>query len=651
MYMSFTTKFSLLTLSLFLLINVYGQEPIYNFAFDADLEGWTTAGISSLNPDSAANAVWVWASDGTASSGAYASNRQIDSKSGPGAALFDSDGLDNGGVQDAFGQGPAPAPQRGELVSPSLDFSGNANVYLVFNQFYRYFANDASGADIVRTGPASIVEVSDGAGNTQTYLINEDANPNDATDNDDIQIIDISSVAANQGNVTVKFIWEGDYYYWLIDDIQFYEEIGYDIDIVNFTVPNNFETPDFAIENDTFDLEVSITNLGDKDIFDSIEFIGRILDPNLELIWADTGYFDTLMVDSTVIWDFDRDYVPSKLDQTDAESFYRVVYSARVKGDTMGEVVNPNNNVDLNGFQVRDLSFRKVPLGGGLGINGTAVGFDEEFAWANYFELSELVPENLKVSKIFFEAFTLDESIAGKSIIAYVVELPEEVTKITNGVHLNGGVGLNNFDFSQDLDALTAAGMVTGIGTYAFNQDDEDNNGGPYFVDVVDFETAEGDVILKPGRKYLIAIKYPEASKSIFQMINQDFQVFSLSSIAYYQSQGAWLLAGGPNTASIGMDLEFTTVPVDDVPLPENSVKIFPNPATDYIQIDIEFEKSIDAAIFLADAQGRIIKTDILPNVLKETRKISLNDLTSGSYVVRVSTKEGTKTEQIIVVK
>ena len=41
--------------------------------------------------------------------------------------------------------------------------------------------------------------------------------------------------------------------------IQFYETLGYDIEIVNFTVPNNFETPDFAIESDTFDAEVSIT--------------------------------------------------------------------------------------------------------------------------------------------------------------------------------------------------------------------------------------------------------------------------------------------------------------------------------------------------------------------------------------------------------
>ena len=93
-------------------------------------------------------------------------------------------------------------------------------------------------------------------------------------------------------------------------------------------------------------------------------------------MWADTGYFDTLLVNDTIIWDFDRDFVPGKLVQTDANSFYRVVYSARIKGDTVGELVNPNNNVDLNGFQVRDLSFRKVPFGGGQGVGPSARGFD-----------------------------------------------------------------------------------------------------------------------------------------------------------------------------------------------------------------------------------------------------------------------------------
>ena len=138
-------------------ITTYGQTAIYTFTFDNDLEGWTTTGISDTT------AVWVWTPNGDAGTGAYNDGtRPILSESGGGALLFDSDGLDNGGVEGAFGEGPAPSPQVGEIVSPSLDLTGQDQVILAFNQYYRYFAKSASDFST----PATSVEVSTDGGIT-----------------------------------------------------------------------------------------------------------------------------------------------------------------------------------------------------------------------------------------------------------------------------------------------------------------------------------------------------------------------------------------------------------------------------------------------------------------------------------------------------
>ncbi|MDH3649798.1 MAG: hypothetical protein OEQ53_08945, partial [Saprospiraceae bacterium] len=467
MFKSTMNIYTTLIATFFMAVSIQAQEAIYSFPFDADLDGWTTEGISSLIQDSADNAVWVHTPNGTAETGAYAGAAAINSQSGGGAVLFDSDGLDNGGVQDNFANGPAPAPQRSELCSPTLDFTGEGRVLLAFYQYYRYFAKDSGEPDFET--PNSSVLVSNGSVDT-IFVLNEDIGPNEATSTRDVIVFDISSIAADQAEVTVKFIWEGEYYFWVIDDVQFFRERGKDISILEFTNVNNFETPDIGMENDTTDLEVMISNNGDADIFDSIEFVVRVLDTDQEVVFSDTGYVDTLLIGDTIIWDFDRHWIPEKLTQNDEASSYFVIYNVRCKGDTLPEAVKPDDNVDFQSFVVRDLTYRKVPGGDGFGFTGQSqTGFDD-FAFLNYFKFDNTITETFAVSNVFFDAFSVadDDPLVGKNVVAYVIKLPEEVVE-ENGFILGGEVDLVNFDFDMDLDEMTAAGYVIGIGSYQFS--------------------------------------------------------------------------------------------------------------------------------------------------------------------------------------
>ena len=120
---------------------IWGGPGDPNSEFDGGLNDWTVNAISSAVPDSAANALWVWSADGSGSTGGYWGERTpINSPSvANGAAIFNSDFYDNGGVQGDFGLGLAPSPQTSELVSPIIDCSGETSVALKFFQYFRNF--------------------------------------------------------------------------------------------------------------------------------------------------------------------------------------------------------------------------------------------------------------------------------------------------------------------------------------------------------------------------------------------------------------------------------------------------------------------------------------------------------------------------------
>ena len=640
----------------------HSQTPIFSFTFDEGLEDWTPVGISSSDATKADSALWVWAPEGNAGTGAFnAGTNPIGSPSGGGALLFDSDGYDNGGdpAPAAANTGPVPAPQKGEITSPPLDFSGETRVLLAFYQFYRYFAHDAEN-DFTTTN--SSFEVSGDGGTTWTsFLINEDISPNNATRATNVITQDISEIAAGQADVRVKFVWEGEYYFWLIDDVNFYNERGNDLAITAYTNVNNFETPDFAMMEDTIDLEMMVANHGDADVTDTIMVWTRVLDNDLEVVFSDTGYIIGLPMLDTTWYDF-ADWIPGELAQNGTDENYNVVYNVRIKGDTVGEVVKPDDNVDFQGFLVRDLTIRKVPGGDGIGFTGESAAGFEDFTWANLFTLPASFSESLKVSKVTFDAFSIDrdnDPMNGKSVVIYVFKFP--LGTVLQGdtlllVEIDGTLDLLSFNINGTIDELAAdPDIAIGVGSYQFTSQD-DANGGPFSADVTDFE-GDGDVILEPGFQYLVAIDYIGAANSIAQEVSETFPLYQVSSMAHYPSLGSgnsFLLLRtsdrnyARNIASIGLELEFSS-PVDEKPLPENSVKIFPNPASDVMNIDIEFESPAQTTIFLADAAGRILMVDTKKNLIKEQLTYDLTRFASGTYIVRVATQEGTKTEHIIV--
>ncbi len=149
-----------------------------------------------------------------------------------GFVIFDSnwwDNSDNPCSPDNFGTGPAPGPHHALLTSPSIDLSSHLSVALVFNQYMKMYEGETRIEVSANGGPWNVVFT-----NPQT--------PNPTLTNAE-QYVQISAFAGGQSDVKIRFVFDGMYYFWQLDDL---------------TIIDTY-TNDLATRNSTF---------GDFDLFD-----------------------------------------------------------------------------------------------------------------------------------------------------------------------------------------------------------------------------------------------------------------------------------------------------------------------------------------------------------------------------------------------
>ena len=137
-----------------------------------------------------------------------------------GFVVFDSDFLDNAGIAGNFcGTGAlACAPHVANLETGVINLVGHPTVDLLFTQYYRRFA----GPGAVQTVPATYLDFSTDGGVTWTgnVTLNAGIAVNSATTRNSVIAVSIGQYVGNQSNVKIRFRFDGDYYFWQMDDIK-----------------------------------------------------------------------------------------------------------------------------------------------------------------------------------------------------------------------------------------------------------------------------------------------------------------------------------------------------------------------------------------------------------------------------------------------
>ncbi|WP_154222299.1 hypothetical protein [Marinicella rhabdoformis] len=188
-------------------------------------DSWTALSIyDSSQAVTPGSAYWTRNLEGYSQGAYWGGTTPVNSPSQVnGVALFDSDFLDNAGIPGNFAQGTSPTVHRGELISPAINIEPNTDslIMLKFYTHYRDFAIDNfsiafSIDNNLSWGPeVDIRQYHQDLTEGFVYVPFP---------------VDTLAGAVNLVDVRFKFIFEGDYYFALVDDVtlMIYDEAIFD---------------------------------------------------------------------------------------------------------------------------------------------------------------------------------------------------------------------------------------------------------------------------------------------------------------------------------------------------------------------------------------------------------------------------------------
>ncbi|MGH1435296.1 MAG: T9SS type A sorting domain-containing protein [Lewinella sp.] len=587
--------------------------------------GWMNVEVAGNGTPSAS---WLFGTDGP--TGPFATDLIASTTATDGWATFDSDLNCSQTVQDAW------------LISPAIDASDKAAVWLIFETLYRSF-NDRPqirvGTDLDDLASWETFEVFPGiAANDFGGILDGDPAQNPQT----IQL-DLSAAAAGVNNVYVAFQFLSDGgtanggnltacgYSWQVDDMVLTEtdpRPANEMRVNAFAaVAPNALTPASQVEpigfiadianagsatQATVTLNMTITNNAGAEVY------------NDEIVYTD------IVSDSTA----ENVLFPTEFTPPAVADIYTATYSLSYDGDDMDAI--PGNNTNQFVFSVTDTLFAKE-IGSTRGVSPAD---DDSYTYGNVYTINSdmtLEGEPLHARTISFGVTNADE-LAGRFVTVLLLEWPEDA----------------NESFIAEQDEYTI---------YGFNSYEFTGNEGDGLITVMANE--DGPLPLTEGFNYIAAIQYStDDDQAMFLQASEDydyaamtFYTDSLDRIRYsaaldVSNEGDLSMTGfGQDIVpvvrlSVGNDVVTST---SEVELPTGAVSVFPNPANTYVNLDFDLEEQTSGRLVVFNTKGQVIINRTLDNVMKERIQLETAGLPSGTYLIRVDTELGVSNRMITV--
>ncbi|HMG16028.1 MAG TPA: T9SS type A sorting domain-containing protein [Saprospiraceae bacterium] len=437
--------------------------------FNGGLNGWTTTSNSCNNYP-----LWFWSKDTMCTKGAYfAGGGKINSLSGcNGAACFDSDFYDNGGDQGTAGAGPCPAPQSGTLESPAIDLSTytlGGGVNLVFCQAMRQYLSKF------------FIEYSYDNGNNwiskEINTIEEDnvVYQQNAEHVNNTRRIFIPN-AGGHSQFKIRFRFEANYYYWIIDDVYITERENYNLKLNNSIAiaPNKIWQRDQLY---SFGGLASIENVGGKTA-KKTHLKLEISDPDNSLVWIDNKLIGDISPDTLVDIFQDQEFThPNKNVGT---------YTGKYTVDQDSIDFDSSDNIKSFDWNVSPYRMAKENIGaGGIGLRPST---DINFTWGNIFHIVTPEASNGKEN---YKCHEVEVGIAN----------PNELTDATIFTWVYKWVDLNQDGIVEEVERITV-----GYTQYDFSPGEIPNT--LYTLPIYDFNTFEEGIDLEANTDYIVAVQY-----------------------------------------------------------------------------------------------------------------------------------------------
>jgi len=651
---------------------------------------WTALSVNeSAGAVTPGNAYWVRNLTGYSAGAYWNGTTAVGSPSqANGVALFDSDFLDNGGVVGAFGTGTSPSAHRGELISPRMDLTGYTDSALTIQFFTYYRAFNTSG-----------MLISFSTDDGQTWSTERDfktAVPDLTEGFARILFATETAGVANLSQCRIRFTFDGDYYFVLVDDVTVEVSPAYDISIGaaepgstlligsgdNVKIGGN---PYNALNNIVHANDLREWFWGSKAINAGFETIvpadSAAIHVNIDFtdalsgavttsVYTDVMYFDSL-VGGDVSGETQIDYLNDiNFINTYGAGAYDVTYWVDHK-NTDG---NATNDTATHRFTITDDS---APLRNYISKARLSATDGGVFASRSIFPGGGPFTSWEYGSVYFFPRGGMDTMTVDSVAFRY---------RLTGG--FSGDAAQTLFCNVYEMDAstgtlddgalLTQIGIgtipLTGLGTTVANGDFG-------LTTVTGFVNATGSGPM-PGLKdngfyYISILTNPSLTNGTSPFDSDDVPWLGADENNFYlnaamtridsvnnpsplnvvdaagTSDWFWTGFGADIVPSIGLYLGIKPVnplSVSTVHTSEGAkFDVYPNPATDVLNFNFEAEEATDVLYILTDITGRVLNVTQSSNVTSDTQSINVSELPAGVYMLTAKSAEDTWTKQVVI--
>ncbi len=576
-------------------------------------------------------------SNATGSRGAYAgpaSTGQLPIQSATAAngfVVFDSDFLDNNGIAGNFcGTGAlACAPHVANLETGVINLLGHPTVDLVFTQYYRRFA----GPGGVQSVPATYLDFSTDGGQTWTgnVMLNSAIAVNSATPRNSALAVSIGQYVGNQANVKIRFRFDGDYYFWQLDDIQI---ISTPKNRLTFTVGSDGAPPrDILYGANQESARMGHMTLKqvrpisfDANCFNS----GQNAQTNVKLqmkVFNNTGVIQTinspviasLPAGDTATWNQLNTYTSAWTPS--AAGVYGFTYnlvsdSVNIPSDTLQLVVSDS---------LMSLDFGDWNNSIGASTNTTQWGDGSQMT-----NMQELVNDEM--------LFGARVYISASSQAGAILEL--SVYDSSGFLGSNGGWDANKLvAYGQRI--LTAADVANGYVHFNF----------------ADTTTGRGVILNSSniGYYFNLTMYNNQGTNTLLIRNDQTFAARSGTKYMYLAALGSWYSGYSNSLTFNNLWIRSINCPATNAANcmatsvgenPLNEVVVAPNPATDFVYVNFGLLFG-EHAVEVLDLTGKVVKATKVQ--ADANVPVFVGDLESGLYMVRIAKGGDVKTFKVSV--
>lgn len=639
---------------------VWGGPNDPNSTFDGGLNDWTTGGPnadlwfhSMPIPSTPVPAGW-----GSSPTSHYdyslnpnvdkfprfygtGTDRRIISRSlDNGFAMLDVDTWNNNN-DGTFGSNLANA----ELISPVMDLSGfeGEALALTFTQSARF----CCGA-----GTQLTVQVStDGFQTFTSFNARGDqaVNAIERSNNVTFSLLEAFEGIDDLSNVQVKFIWntEAAHYFWMIDDVQIIGLPPVNLELDESWFPLTAVCiPAVYSDEQEMDFELRLSNVGGEDqalVEGIVQVISAATD---EVLFSEVQQFNNLRRGADTVLVFDGTFQPAGL----AEGDYIINYRVRTPGAVDFE---PATNVISYFFRItsdiyaNDDCIRTTGFGGLRGVDVFT------WYWGNAYYIGSMPPETPEARPVFTgaqAALTLGGGgdWTNESVFLHLLKFNEP-----------GPDAFNNFN-TDITDEPIAHPDLTPIALAVVDPDiiNQAGNGNLFELSYRDFFLLDGSqpespIELEPEHYYFVFLQLDEDQVEPFMFVGRAAHNLNNAPARelLHLGDGYGLFQVASRRPAIRMRTEVVVNTADGPVVQDNPFLIYPVPASNELNIDLNLPTVEDVNIEVYDIQGRLLDRSLHSNIGTETIQKDVTEFRTGNYLIRIITENGVQTQQVIIVK